>query len=193
MVGITDDFEVRKLISPKRRNFRCLACCCIQARLGTAKSHGIQVTQAVNRGCLFRALGGSNGYSPHAPCRASTTRPIAHMRVGIPGSLSSRRARSTTLSWHINPDSYGSPRSAKERQLWCKRSVLGEALRGSRPGCLLRRKLIDTGRSLCCRCLQRCRRSDRFGKKALGSVVDAVEDTSMLPTPVCDMRRLELV
>src|ERR1700730_8825988 len=51
MVSVLDDLEVGELICSLRLSFGRLASCRIQASPDTSKGHGIQVTQAVIRGC----------------------------------------------------------------------------------------------------------------------------------------------
>ena len=51
MVSVLDDLEVGELIGSLRRSFGRLASCRIQTSPDTAKGHGIQVAEAVTRGC----------------------------------------------------------------------------------------------------------------------------------------------
>src|SRR5437867_11771651 len=47
IVRVVDDCEVSELICSLRRNLACLARCCIQSSLRTAKGHRIQIAQTV--------------------------------------------------------------------------------------------------------------------------------------------------
>jgi hypothetical protein len=74
MVCVADEPEVRELIRSLRRHLGCLARSGIQRGLGTAKSHAIQIAQAITG----RFLAGGDDRPVCGQCDRDSDQPCLH-------------------------------------------------------------------------------------------------------------------